>query len=81
LSNIKINRPKLVETTALGAAYLAGLEVGFWKSPEIVERLRATGKVFKPKMKEAERKKLWVGWKKAVSRVLTREKAWGGKGL
>jgi glycerol kinase len=75
LSNVKINRPKLVETTALGAAYLAGLEVGFWKSPEVVERLRVTGKIFKPKMKEAERKKSWTGWKQAVSRVLTREKA------
>jgi glycerol kinase len=72
IMNVKIDRPKVVETTALGAAYLAGLEVGFWKSPEMVERLRVTEKVFKPKMKAEVRKKLWTGWKEAVGRVLTR---------
>jgi glycerol kinase len=69
---VRVDRPKVAETTALGAAYLAGLEVGFWRYPEMVERLRVTEKVFKPRMKESARKKLWDGWKGAVGRVLTR---------
>ena len=72
MMNVKINRPKLVETTAMGAAYLAGLQVGFWKSPREVERVRQTDKVFTPKMKDPERKKLWAGWKQAIGQVLTR---------
>jgi glycerol kinase len=71
--NVKINRPKMVETTALGAAFLAGLGVDYWKSSAEIEKTRRVDKVFKPKMKEDTRKKLWSGWKEAVGRVLTKE--------
>jgi glycerol kinase len=68
---VRINRPRVVETTAMGAAYLAGLQVGFWKSSAEINRIRRVDKVFSPKMKEEARKKLWTGWKKAVEQVLT----------
>jgi glycerol kinase len=69
---VRINRPKVVETTAMGAAYLAGLQVGFWKSSAEINRIRRVDRVFSPKMKEETRKHLWAGWKEAVSRVLLR---------
>ena len=69
----KVERPKIIETTALGAAYLAGLATGFWTKEEI-----STGwqldKAFKPKMKATERKRLYNGWKKAVKRAMGWEK-------
>lgn len=67
---VRINRPKVVETTAMGAAFLAGLQVGFWKNSAEINRIRRMDKVFSPKMKEETRKKLWAGWKEAVGRVL-----------
>jgi glycerol kinase len=63
-----VDRPKLVETTATGAAFLAGLGVGFWTQDEL-ERVRAVDKVFKPRMKPGERESAYEGWKDAVSRV------------
>ena len=72
LLNIKINRPKVIQTTAMGAAFLAGFQVGYWKSPKEFQRLRKVDRIFTPKMKEAERKKLWSGWKWAIGKVLTR---------
>jgi glycerol kinase len=68
----RVNRPKMVETTALGAAFLAGLRVGFWKSPVELARLRATDRIFRPRMPEKKRLALQAGWKAAVKRVLTR---------
>jgi glycerol kinase len=67
---VRINRPKVVETTAMGAAYLAGLQVGFWKNSAEINRIRRVDKVFSPKMKEETRKRLWSGWKQAVGQVL-----------
>ena len=72
LLNIKINRPQVVETTALGAAFLAGLQTGFWKNASQIQRLRKVDRIFAPKMREEERKKLWTGWKWAVGQVLSR---------
>jgi len=69
----RIDRPKMVETTALGAAFLAGLGVGFWKSSSEIQRIRRTDQVFKPRMKEQARRALWAGWKEAVGRVLTED--------
>jgi glycerol kinase len=69
---VRINRPKVVETTAMGAAYLAGLQVGYWKSSAEIQKIRRVDKIFKPKMKEAVRKRLWMGWKQAVGQVLTK---------
>ena len=68
---VKINRPKVVETTAMGAAFLAGLQVGYWKNSAEIQKIRKVDKVFQPKMKEDARKHLWNGWKTAVQQVLT----------
>ncbi len=67
--NTKVCRPKNVETTALGAAYLAGLAVGFWKSKEEILGRRETDRIFEPEMKEERRTELYDGWKKAVERA------------
>ncbi len=61
-----VNRPKTVETTALGAAYLAGLAVGVWESKEEIQKNRQVDKVFAPVMDEEKRNELYAGWKKAV---------------
>jgi glycerol kinase len=63
-----VDRPKVVETTALGAAMLAGLGVGLWSQAELA-RVRAVDRVFKPKMADDERAALYDGWKAAVARV------------
>lgn len=61
-----VNRPRNVETTALGAAYLAGLAVGLWESMDEIQHNRVVEKVFVPEMDEAKRNELYAGWKKAV---------------
>ena len=61
-----VNRPKNVETTALGAAYLAGLAVGLWESMDEIQHNRVVEKVFVPEMDEAKRDELYAGWKRAV---------------
>ena len=58
------------ETTALGAAYLAGLAVGVWKDQEEIRRLWNCDVTFRSKMEEEEREKLLHGWHKAVGRSL-----------
>ena len=65
-----INRPKVVETTALGAAYLAGLAVGFYKNKEDIKNSWIIDREFTPDMSEAKRALLYKGWKKAVKRSL-----------
>jgi glycerol kinase len=67
-----VERPKIIETTALGAAYLAGLGVGFWKLDEI-SKVWQLDKSFTPSMAETERKKKYAGWQKAVKRCLAWE--------
>ena len=61
-----VHRPKCIETTALGAAYLAGLAVGYWSSLEDVRNNWAIDRVFTPAMAEQERTKKLKGWQKAV---------------
>ena len=61
-----VNRPRCVETTAMGAAYLAGLAVGYWSDKEEVIKNWAIDQIFEPKISEEERKKKLKGWKKAV---------------
>ena len=61
-----VQRPKCVETTAMGAAYLAGLAVKYWATKEDVIKNWAIDRVFEPKMDEATRKALYTGWQKAV---------------
>jgi len=65
---VPVDRPKNVETTALGAAYLAGMGVGLW-SPSDLARMRTTDRIFKPKANPATREALYAGWKSAVARV------------
>lgn len=65
----KVNRPKTVETTALGAAYLAGLCVGYWADTADIENNREVDTEFEPKMEKAQRDKLYKGWKRAVERA------------
>lgn len=62
-------RPKNVETTSLGAAFLGGLGVGFWKSADDVRRVWKADKVFKPKMSEGERAQHLGKWREAVKRA------------
>lgn len=64
--NAPVNRPVCVETTAMGAAYLAGLAVGYWQNKEEVIKNWQIDKVFKPEMEEDIRKKSIAGWNKAV---------------
>ena len=61
-----VHRPKCVETTAMGAAYLAGLAVGYWKNKEEVINNWETDRIFVPEIGEEERTKRLRGWKKAV---------------
>ena len=68
LIHTMVNRPKTVETTALGAAYLAGLAVGMWKNLDEIESNREVEKVFIPKMEKEDRDKLYNGWLRAVER-------------
>lgn len=63
-----IKRPVIRETTALGAAYLAGLAVGFWKDLDEIKQAREIERTFSPAMGEEERTKLLAGWHKAVDR-------------
>ena len=67
--NVNIERPEITETTALGAAYLAGLAAGFWKSKGEVIQNWNMDKRFKPAINDDERDKLYSGWKRAVERV------------
>ena len=64
-----IDRPRMVETTAFGAAFLAGLAVGVWKSAEEIQSIRKSDRVFVPEMDEAEAKRLHAKWLKAVERA------------
>jgi glycerol kinase len=64
-----VTRPKILETTALGAAYLAGLAVGFWKNIDEVKKQWAVERKFDPEMDQAATEKLLRFWKKAVERT------------
>jgi glycerol kinase len=68
LASSKVNRPKLVETTALGAAYMAGLAVGFWKDFDEIERVREVDRIFVPAIDNITREEMLKGWHKAVDR-------------
>nr|MCR5203390.1 glycerol kinase [Lachnospiraceae bacterium] len=64
-----VERPECVETTALGAAYLAGLCVGYWKDKNEVIKNREINKVFHSRMDKEKRDRLIDGWKKAVEKA------------
>lgn len=69
----EVERPQVIETTALGAAYLAGLAVGFWQKGEIEQNWQL-GRAFSPEMNEDNRNQLYKGWQKAVKRTMGWEK-------
>ena len=66
--NAPVKRPCCVETTAMGAAYLAGLAVGYWKDKEEVRKNWAIDRTFEPQISDEKREEMVNGWKKAVSR-------------
>ena len=66
ISGAPVQRPTCVETTAMGAAYLAGLAVGYWASKEDVVRNRAIDRVFHPEITAEDRAAKVKGWNKAV---------------
>ena len=68
-----VTRPHEIEATAKGAAYLAGLAVGFWDSLEDLKMLQTEVKEFKPEMSEERRASLYAGWRAAVSKALSSE--------
>ncbi len=70
ISNAYVVRPHIIETTALGAAYLAGLAVGFWKDKNEILQVAETDKIFNPRMDINERENLIKGWHKAIGRSL-----------
>ena len=67
LTDVPVLRPKCVETTALGAAYLAGLAVGYWKDLKDIQQNWTPDRLFKPEITQEERDNRLAGWKKAVS--------------
>jgi len=68
IAGIEVSRPKMLETTALGAAYLAGLGTGFWKSAEEIESMRQESRRFSPCMGSAQSEASRRGWARAVER-------------
>jgi glycerol kinase len=70
LLNVPVIRPKITETTALGAAYAAGLACGFWDNPDELRENWQADKTWEPQMEEVNREKLYNGWQKAVSKSL-----------
>ncbi|MEG9298535.1 glycerol kinase GlpK [Mangrovibacillus sp. Mu-81] len=70
LLNVPVERSVISETTALGAAYLAGLAVGYWKDREEISKQWNKDKEFEPKMSEEDQEELYAGWKKAVKAAM-----------
>ncbi|MCP4649650.1 MAG: glycerol kinase GlpK [PVC group bacterium] len=67
---IDVVRPKVIEITSLGSAYLAGLSVGYWKNSKDIQKCWSKDKVFKPKMSKQQAKNIYSGWKEAVGRLI-----------
>lgn len=67
---VPVHRPNIIETTALGAGYLAGLAVGFWSNKDEIRKRWSVNKVFTPEMEEDKIDSLYKGWKKAVTKSL-----------
>jgi glycerol kinase len=64
----EVERPEVIESTAMGAAYLAGIHIGLWRKEDIVKN-RKIQKLFRPQMEDATRQKLYKGWTKAIERT------------
>ena len=72
---VPVDRPEVTETTALGAAYLAGLAVGFWSSKEEISKKWNVDRTFSTEMNSETREDLYAGWKKAVGRACNWEES------
>ncbi|WP_405210976.1 glycerol kinase GlpK [Dokdonia sp. Asnod2-E02] len=68
LLNVQVDRPKMLEVTALGAAFLAGIQSGIWNKKDIA-KIRQVDTIFEPKITQYERSKKYTGWKNAVART------------
>ncbi len=66
ITSVTVHRPKCIETTALGAAYLAGLATGYWKDRQEIRENWQLGRMFEPTMEDEDRQQLLKGWKRAV---------------
>ncbi len=66
ITGLPVGRPALIETTALGSAGLAGLEVGFWADPEELAEVQRLDRRFEPALPEDERERLLRGWRRAI---------------
>jgi len=73
VSGLQILRPRALERTALGVAYMAGIGVGMWESHLDIEKSWQADAVFEPAMNADRREELYRGWQEAVARTLTRE--------
>ena len=69
--NVPIDRPACIETTALGAAYFAGLSVGYWKDKEEIIKNQEISSTFSPNISEQERAEKIAGWEKAVKLAMS----------
>ncbi|ASJ98157.1 glycerol kinase GlpK [Shewanella marisflavi] len=69
ITDVEVQRPKVTETTAMGAAFLAGLAVGFWQSTAELKHKAGVERCFKPTIADEEREALYSGWKRAVAQV------------
>lgn len=73
IMNTQVERPAYIETTAMGAAYLAGMSCGLWNSPNDIIKCWSEGTTFVPKMKEEDRQKKLKGWRLAFKKALLKE--------
>ena len=69
---VTVDRPRLIETTAAGAAWLAGLGARFWATPDDIASVRECDRRFEPRLDDAARRTLLTGWRQAVDRIRTR---------
>jgi len=67
---VEVERPAVLEVTALGAAALAGLHVGFWQNSDELAEATASERIFTPQLGEVDRERLYAGWRRAVERSL-----------
>ena len=67
---VEVERPAVLEVTALGAAALAGLHVGFWQNSDELAQATASERIFTPQLGDADRERLYAGWRRAVERSL-----------
>ena len=70
ISNLSVIRPKNIESTAMGAAFAAGLASGFWKDTEELKRIKEHDRIFTPEMSPEQREGLYQGWLNAVNHVI-----------